>query len=112
MPAIGSIDQPCAHRPAMFADELHCSFQPKRFESVLSDVLKSALEDSRMRASGLCPVSHAVGGAAAEEGQSFRGRLVVTSQQRFQHMPFHGHPRLDPAVQQFRTATPATAPIR
>ncbi len=88
----------CAHGPAVFADELHCSFQPKRFESAHSHALKTAVEDSGMLACGLCPVSHPVGGAAAEGGQSFQGRLVITGQQRFQHMPFHGHPRWDLAV--------------
>lgn len=54
--------------------------------------LKSALEDSGMLACGMCPISHPLGGAAAEGGQSYHGRLVVTGQQRFQHVPFHGHP--------------------
>lgn len=109
---IDGIDQPGTHGPAMFKDEPHRSFQPKRFESVHPHALKSAPEDSGMYAGGLCLVCHPVGGAAAEGGQSCHGRLVITGQQRFQHMPFHGHPRLDPAVQQPSTATPATAPAR
>ncbi|WP_194238797.1 hypothetical protein [Streptomyces spongiae] len=84
---IGKIDHPCAHGLAMFADELHCSFQPKRFESVHPHALKTALEDSGMPACGLCPISHPVGGAAAEGGQSYHGRLVITCQQRFQTTP-------------------------
>lgn len=67
---IGRINQPCAHGPAIFPDELHCSFQPKRFESVHPHALKTALEDSGMLACGLCTISHPVGGAAAEGGQS------------------------------------------
>ncbi|MFJ9753979.1 hypothetical protein [Streptomyces sp. NPDC101149] len=62
----------------MFADELNCSLQPERFESVFPHALKSALEDSGMLARGLCPVCHPVGGAAAEGGQSYHGRLIVT----------------------------------
>lgn len=89
---IARIDQRCAHRPVVFPDELHCSLQAKGFESVHPHALKSATEDSGMRASGLYPLLHRVGGAAAEGGQSYHGRLVITDQQRFQRMPFHGHP--------------------
>ncbi|KQX59520.1 hypothetical protein ASE09_04435 [Streptomyces sp. Root66D1] len=44
-----------------------------------------------MRTSGLNPLFHRVGGATAQGGQRYRGRLVIAGQQRFQHMPFHGH---------------------
>lgn len=41
---------------------------PNRFESVHSHALTSALENSGMHASGLRPVCHPIGGAAAEGG--------------------------------------------
>jgi hypothetical protein len=58
------IDQRCAHRPAIFPDELHCSLQARRFESAHPHALKSATEDSGMRTSGLYPLLHRVGGTA------------------------------------------------
>ncbi|GAA1151006.1 hypothetical protein GCM10009654_02940 [Streptomyces hebeiensis] len=87
----GSISAERTGRPYS-PDELHCSLQAKGFESVLPHALKSTTEDSGMRTSGLHPLLHRVRGAAAEGGQSYHGRLVITAQQRFQHMPFHGHP--------------------
>lgn len=39
----------------MFMEELHDSFQPKRFESVHPHALKSVLEDASMLACGLRP---------------------------------------------------------
>lgn len=76
----------------MFPDEPHCSLQARRVESAHPHALKSATKNSGMRTSGLYPLLYRVGGAAAEGGQSCHGRLVITGQQRFQHMPFQGHP--------------------
>lgn len=70
----------------MLADELHCSFQPKRFESAHPHATQSLLEDSGMLACGSCLACHSVGGAVAEGGQSDHGRVVITGQQRFQYM--------------------------
>lgn len=57
----------CQDRSALCAqagripDELHCSLQAKGFESAHPHALKSATEDSGMRASGLYPLLHRVG---------------------------------------------------
>lgn len=101
--------QEAAHRSAMLAEEPHHSFQPERFDSVQPHAPKSACKDPGMLLCGMRRSPHVVGGAAAEGGQSSRGRLVVTGQPLFQRMPLHGHPRRGTAVQGPGTATPAIA---
>lgn len=71
------IDQCGAHGPVVLPDELHCSCQPRGLESARPHALKSAAEDAGMRTSGLYPLFHRVRGAAAQGGQSCRGRLVI-----------------------------------